>query len=142
MLVKYSYSNKKLKRQVEELVGAPYSLLQRLRMNGNGSQRLSVISSNDEILNILETKSTSDPYINIELRPGGIIIHFRVRLDNWALIIPFHKLTIFSQDNLLNIYVDHWKLKLSGYRNTPIRMNFIFKIIEYKAEATATPIDQ
>ena len=134
MLVRYSYTNKKVKQQIDEAVGKSYSLLQRLKMNGNGSQRFSVISVNDEIIRILSSKSTSDPYINIELRPNGIIVHFRVRLDNWALVLPYHTLSIFSQDNQLNLYSGEWKLQLGPYRKAPLRRDFIQKVLQLKAE--------
>ena len=140
MLLQYSYHNRKIKRQVEELVGKPYSIIQRLKMNGNGSQRLSVVSANDELVKILTTTSNTDPYINIELRPKGIIVHFRIRLDNWALILPYYSLSIFSQENQLKLYSGEWKIQLTGYRQAPVDRKFVQKALKLKAESAQEPV--
>lgn len=109
MLIKYSYNDKKISAKVRELTGRSYSIWQRLLMNGNGSQRFTLVSGNDEIQEILKSKSTSDPYINIELRPKGMIVHFRVRLDNWALVLPYHLTSVFVQNQQVKLYAGEWK---------------------------------
>ena len=140
MLIKYSTLSKKSRRQVIELVGQPYSIWRRLKMNGNGSQRLTIVDANNEITELIKSPGSTEPYINIELRPAGLIIHIRVRLDNWALILPYHTLSIFSQNNQLNIYSGKWKLKLAGYRNNPLQRNFIQKVLDLKSQnATEMP---
>jgi hypothetical protein len=141
MLIKYSTLNKKTKRQVIELVGKPYTIWQRFKMNGNGSQRFQIVDGNSEILDLLKSPGTTDPYINIELRSTGLILHIRVRLDNWALVLPYHGLSIFSQNNHLNIYSGQWKIRLTGYRNSPVRLDFIKKVIEYKNNSIPEPLN-
>ena len=135
MLIRYSYFDKKIYAEVKRLVGSPYSLWKRLNMKGNGSQRLTLISANDEINDIIHTSNGSEHYINIELRPKGLIIHIRVKLDNWALILPYYTLSTFVQDGQLNIYSGKWKLRLSGYRGATIERKFIYKIVDLKAKS-------
>lgn len=104
-------------------------------MGGIGSQRLLIRQANQEIQALLDDQNTP-PYTNIELRPQGIILWFRVKLDNWVLVLPYYKLTIFKGDNGFSIFSDQWKLKFSPAHNTPLDTRFIQKMIKMKSEAT------
>ena len=53
MLLNVSYNDPAIKRRIEEAVGAPFSLQQRWKMRGIGSQKLNITSSSIDIHNLL-----------------------------------------------------------------------------------------
>ena len=52
---------------------------------------------------------------NIELRPKGIIVHFRSLLETYGLIIPYYKLKIYKgKAEEYSIYKDHSTIKVAA----------------------------
>ena len=64
-------------------------------MGGVGSPQMRIRTASKEILSLLN-KNTNRDIANIELRPKGIIVRFHSRLENYALVIPYFKLTLFK----------------------------------------------
>ena len=95
MLKNVSTRNPDIEKEIEDLVGKSFPLFQRLKMKGNGSPRLPVLKASESISTLLE-KDTNLNYCNVELRPGGIIIGFRSRLETWWWCIPYYKLSLFQ----------------------------------------------
>ena len=65
--------------RINKLLGEPFSLKQRIKMGGNGSPRFIIekVSENlEEKLTVFDTIN----YGSVELRPNGIIIHFKNNL--------------------------------------------------------------
>ena len=68
MLLNVSYNDPAIKRRIEEAVGAPFSLQQRWKMRGIGSQKLNITSSSIDIHNLLILDQNINT-CNVELRP-------------------------------------------------------------------------
>ncbi|MCH1547750.1 MAG: hypothetical protein L7S44_04245 [Flavobacteriaceae bacterium] len=112
MLKNISYNDSKIFDEINEYVGKPYTIFQRLRIGGIGSSKLIINKADSKISNLLNL----DNYINkcnIEIRPKGIIIRFRSLLETYGLIIPFFKLKLFKgKANEYSIYIDNFFIKV------------------------------
>ena len=112
MLRNVSYKNDKQEKEINNFVGKPFSLIERLKMKGIGSGKILIVDASKEIENLLILDQNINQ-CNIERRPKGIIIYFRVLLETYALIIPYYKLVIFKVDSdVYTIHIDHRKVKI------------------------------
>ena len=112
MLRNVSYKNDKQEKEINNFVGKPFSLLERLKQKGIGSGKFIIIKASKEIENLLILDHNINQ-CNIERRPKGIIIYFRVLLETYALIIPYYKLVLFKVDSdIYTIHIDHRLIKI------------------------------
>ena len=117
MLKNVSYNNPKQEDEINNFVGKPFNLIERLKMKGIGSGKLLIVSASKEIENLLILDQNINQ-CNIERRPKGILIYFRVLLETYALIIPYYKLVIFKVDSdVYTIHIDHRKVKIKVKSN-------------------------
>ena len=131
MLRNVSYKNEKQELEINELVGKPFGLFKRIKEGGVGSGKLLITKADKDIENLLILDHNLN-YCNIEMRPNGIIVYFRVLLETYALIIPYYKLVIFkvdAQEYTLNIDQKFVKIKVKGKSNH----GFFRRIMEQKA---------
>jgi hypothetical protein len=107
-------------------------------MDGIGSPKLFITQTSIEIHNLLILDINTN-VCNIEIRPKGIIVGFRSRLDSYALIIPFYKLTIYKGDfAVYSIYRDHYFIKVKS--DTKAIQKFFIKLLNYKADNAPTSV--
>ena len=139
MLVNVSYNNKKIREEVDALVGKPFALRERWSMGGIGSPKLWITETSLEIRNLLILDNNLDS-CNVELRPKGIIVRFRSLLETFALVIPYYKLTIYKGDAFVySIYMDHHFIKVKA--DKPDIQKFFKKILYLKLKNTPTALE-
>ena len=129
MLRNVSYKNEKQELEINGLVGKPFGLFKRIKEGGVGSGKLLITKADKDIENLLILDHNLN-YCNIEMRPNGIIIYFRVLLETYAIVIPYYKLVMFkvnSEEYTLNIDQKFMKIKVKGNHG------FFRKIMEQKA---------
>lgn len=90
-----SYKDKKQIREIDGLVGKSFSLIERIKMGGIGSKRLEVDSVSDDF-KIALNATHYQTLVSLELRPKGVLIYFRRRLDNFTVVCSFSDLQIHS----------------------------------------------
>ncbi|WP_425392160.1 hypothetical protein [Ekhidna sp.] len=93
MIFDTSYPDKETTRKINKAVGLPYSWKERWKMGGIGSRRMTIHAISEDYKKYLN----ADHYIStasIELRPKGIILHFRHKLQVYSWIMPYEALTI------------------------------------------------
>ncbi|MDA0757108.1 MAG: hypothetical protein O3C01_00380 [Bacteroidetes bacterium] len=130
MLRNISYNDSKISNEIEILVGKQFTIFERIKMKGIGSSNLLIHYSNEKIENLLNLDKNLNK-CNIEIRPKGIIIRFKVLLETYALIIPFYKLKVFKgESNLYSLYKDEYFLKLKAKDLDD--HNFFKKISKYR----------
>jgi len=134
MLIQVSYHSKEKKELIDSLVGLPFSLLDRLKLRGIGSQRFILQDSPNAELTDLFEHQTGVRYCNIELRPNGVIVWFRVKIDNWILVLPYHKLTIYKDNKSLKLFLEKWKVSLIPAHGANLNKIFIQKLLSQKAK--------
>ena len=131
MLRNVSYKNDKQQNEINEFVGKPFSLFERLKQKGIGLGKLIIIKASKEIENLLVLDQNINQ-CNIERRPNGIIIYFRVLLETYALIIPYYKLVVFKVDSdIYTFHIDHRMIKIKV--NNKKNHEFIRNILSEKA---------
>ena len=131
MLKNISYNNPKIIDEINNYVGKPYTILQRLKIGGIGSSKL-IINSADSIIENLLNLDNNLNYCNIEIRPKGIIIHFKSLLETYGLIVPFYKLKIFKGNaNEYSIYIDNFFIKVNASEKN--EHDFFKKILRLRA---------
>lgn len=133
MLVNVSYNKPELKRKINMLVGEPFTLSERFKLNGIGSGKININSACLAIHNLLILDNNQN-CCNIELRPKGILVGFRSLLESYALVIPYYKLVLYKgKSQEYSIYMDHYFLKLKADRDKTHK--FIKKVMQQKVLA-------
>jgi hypothetical protein len=131
MLKNISYNNPKIIDEINDYVGKPYTILKRLKIGGIGSSKL-IINSADSIIENLLNLDNNLNYCNIEIRPKGIIIHFKSLLETYGLIVPFYKLKIFKgKANEYSIYIYNFFIKVNASEKN--EHDFFKKILRLRA---------
>ena len=131
MVRNVSYKNEKQELEINGLVGKPFRLFKRIKEGGVGSGKLLITKADKDIENLLILDHNLN-FCNIEMRPNGIIIYFRVLLETYALVIPYYKLVMFKVDGeeyTLNMDQKFIKIKVKGKGDH----GFFRKIMEQKA---------
>ncbi|TVZ25724.1 hypothetical protein JM83_0653 [Gillisia sp. Hel_I_86] len=136
MLLNISYNNQENKEKINKEVGAPFPLIERIKLKGTGSPKLLITSTSIEIHNLLILDSNTN-ICNIELRPKGIMVMFRALLETYALVIPYYKLNLYKgKAEEYSVYKDQYFIKVKA--DSPAIHKFMMKILGYKAD-TALP---
>lgn len=95
MLLNTTYHNAEHKQLIADLVGSPFSLVQKLKMNGVGSKRMIIDEVSPNMQNLMN-KVADINYANIELRPKGILVMINKGLKNFTWVIPYYHLVIYK----------------------------------------------
>ncbi len=140
MLVNNSYKSPELIQKINQEVGSPFRLIERIKLGGIGSPKLFITDCSIQINNLLILSTTINS-CNIELRPKGILIGFHVRLETYLLVIPFYKLHIYKgKSDEYSIYKDHYFIKFRAKKNDTAIHKFIKKVLHYKIDNQPTDI--
>ena len=135
MVLNTSHTDRKVDRQISTLVGEAFSILKRFEMRGIGSPKLAIVQTSTDLHTLLSVNQDR-LRCSIELRPKGILIHFKSRLDTYALPIPYHKLSIYKGEAATySLFMDQHKIKFSA--TDPKVKAFITKILNEKAQFLA-----
>ena len=139
MLANISYNDPKVRNTIDDLIGKPFTLRERWAMRGIGSGKLFITETSIDIHNLLVLDKNINQ-CNIELRPQGIIVHFRSLLETYGLIIPYYKLKIYKgKAQEYSIYEDNSCIKVAvKHKNTHA---FFKKIADEKIKNTPTNLE-
>lgn len=139
MLLNISYNRPGIKSKIDEAVGKPFTLLERVKLKGTGSPRLPITSTSIDIYNLLILDNNRN-VCSVEMRKNGIIVMFRSLLETYALVIPFFKLNLYKgKAEEYSIYKDHHFIKVEA--KTPGVHKFFKKILDYKSDNSPTQIE-
>ena len=132
MIKNLSYNSKKINALLLELVGRPFSFIERLKLGGIGSNKLVIADASKEIVELLRLDNNVN-YCNIEIRKNGLIIRFKSLLETYGLIIPYYKLIIYKgESNIYSLYKDTNYIKF--FVDTKSTSLFMKKIIRLKTD--------
>ena len=132
MIKNLSYNSKKINLVLLELVGRPFSFIERLKLGGIGSNKLVIADASKEIVELLRLDNNVN-YCNIEIRKNGLIIRFRSLLETYGLIIPYYKLIIYKgESNIYSLYKDTNYIKF--FVDNKSTSLFMKKIIRLKID--------
>ncbi|MBT8194804.1 MAG: hypothetical protein HKO56_00805 [Bacteroidia bacterium] len=132
MIAEISFKNKKIKEQIDELVGKPYSFIDRIKKGGIGSTRMIIEECSIDFHPYL-TDTNKLKFASIEIRPKGILVHLNKNYSHFAWVIPYYKLTIYKSKHI-SIHADGSFLKCSNKSINTNNDKFLSKLMEYKNE--------
>lgn len=139
MLLNVSYNDKKIIKKIAEAVGKPMPLKERFAMGGIGSPKLYITEASIDIYNLLILDNSTNT-CNVEIRPNGIIVRFRSRLETYGLIIPYYKLNVYKGDiGIYSIYMDHYFIKVKA--DTKAIQRFFRKLMDHRADNLPTNLE-
>ena len=131
MLRNVSYNNSIIKSEINDLLGKPFTIFERIKLGGVGSPKYFILKTDIKITNLLNLDNNTNQ-CNIELRPKGIIISFRSLLETYGLVVPYYKLKLFKgQSNVYSIYIDEFFIKILA--NKKNEHEFIKKLNKFKS---------
>jgi len=132
VLKNLSYNCKKTKDLLIDRVGKPLTLFERLKIGGNGSDKLIITDASNDIVELLKLDNNINQ-CNIEIRSNGIILRFRALLETYGLVIPFYKMVIYKgEKKIYSIYIDNQYIKFLADKKSI--HSFIKKINRLKSE--------
>ncbi|MCR8667988.1 hypothetical protein NO995_09870 [Aestuariibaculum sp. M13] len=132
MILDTSYTNKANNELINDLVGRPYSIFEKLKLRGVGSKRMIIEQASPNFKPFLNSNSNIN-YANLELRPKGLLIRFNKGLQTFTWIIPFYHLTLFK----INGSSIHAQGKFIHFKNNITfkeNKNFFKKLIDRKLQ--------
>ena len=139
MLLNVSYNDKKITKKIDEAVGKPLSIKERFAMGGIGSPKLHITEASIDIYNLLILDNSTNT-CNVEIRPNGIIVRFRSRLETYGLIIPYYKLNVYKGDiGIYSIYMDHYFIKVRS--DTKAIQRFFRKLLDHRSDNLPTNLE-
>ena len=138
MLYNVTYHKAAIEREIDGLVGKPFSTLERIKMNGIGSGRLVIKDASDEIMDLIN-KSVDTAYTNIELRPKGVIVGIKSIHETYLWVIPYYLLTMYKNDGHISVYDSKLKMNLTYDKDAKSIMKFLSKVMGQKALNSSLP---
>ena len=130
MILNTTYTNKDNDATINQMVGKPFGIWDKLKMKGTGSGRMIITDVSPK----LERALLNGPdinYANIELRPKGILVRITRRLDNFTWIIPYYQLYTYLT-NGLSIHGQGEFLHFRNDRFLKSNKDFIKKMLNLK----------
>lgn len=141
MLLLVSYNDKEITRKIDNELGKPFTIMERLKMGGIGSPKLILTETSIQISNLMNLDNNRN-VCNIEMRPKGIIVGFRSKLNSYALVIPYYKLVIYKgKAEEYSIHQDNYFVKFEAYAKDKAVHNFMKKLMTAKNNAVADRLE-
>lgn len=95
MILNTTHHNSEHKQIIADLIGSPYSLVQKLKLGGIGSKRMIIDEVSPNMRSMMNFVSDIN-YANIELRPKGVLIMINKGLKNFTWVIPYYQLVLYK----------------------------------------------
>ncbi len=132
MIVNTSYQTKKKTREIHKLVGKPFGIVQRLKMNGIGSPRLEILGCSHKLEDLFRV-GNDRRLASLELRPQGIILWFKNALEEFAWVIPHYHLSIYRNGEVFTIHASGQKAQLQAAHGSVAKVSkFMTRIVGWK----------
>jgi hypothetical protein len=141
MILNISKDFSEKRDDINELVGKPFTLEERKKLNSTSLQNLWITAASIEIYNLL-VLNEGNSQCSLEMRPKGVIMSFRAATETYALIIPFFKLKIYKgRAEEYSFYKDHQFIKVKAGAEEKEVHAFIKKLRHYKADKALPRIE-
>lgn len=130
MLYDTSIKDKRVRDEIIQHVGRPYSLWDLFKVGSIGSSRMEIVA-HSKLFSGIMAQGKQAVFANIALRPNGIMVIINVRLSNYSWVIPYHYLSLYKTEVLsIHSQGEFLKFKFYGDQNQKL----LRKIIQIKAE--------
>lgn len=126
-----TYNDQDIKNEINLLVGSSYPLFQRFKMRGTGSPKYLITGASNSFMEKLKLDNNLN-YINIEIRPGGIIVFFRSLLETFGWIIPYKTLKIKKSSINFELHSGKYFMVFENNLKYNSAEKFLEKILAYQ----------
>lgn len=99
MILNTTYTERDQEERIDNLVGKKFGFIETLKLKGIGSKRMIINKASYKIESLLN-KSQDINYVNIELRPKGVLLRIHATLKTYAWVIPYYQLVVFKSLNI------------------------------------------
>lgn len=99
MLFDTSTNDKEVKRQINELVGTPFSLYDIIKFGAIGSSRMEVLTYSSTFGDVMNWDK-QPVFASLSIRPKGLLVIINIRLSNYTWVVPYRYLSVFKTDKL------------------------------------------
>ena len=130
MIFNTTHTDKETSKEIDTLLGKPFTLLQSIKLKGTGSKRMIIDEVSVGFKNIINTVSDLN-YGNIELREKGILIHINKGLRNFSWAIPFYQLHIYKTSDF-SIHAQGNFVRFKSNKLLKENKKFIEKLMDCK----------
>ena len=131
-----NYTDKKITREINNLVGKPFPFLSILAKKGIGSTRMTLESFSPGLYNYFDDDHDIKK-VNVELRPKGVVIYIKNKINDYKWVIPFYALHFYKTD-YFSIHAHGNFLKFHCKNVFPANEKFFEKVM---TEKTLVAID-
>lgn len=133
MVVNITYRNKQIDKKINEFIGQPFSLLEKIKMKGIGTSKMQILEAN-KALEDLFSPHLDTRYCYLELRPKGLIVGFQSVYKTYVWLIPFFYLNIYFNSGLLSIYSKQDFMKMKPPFNGSVDKKYLKKVLIARAD--------
>lgn len=130
MILNTTYTDKENEELINDLVGKRHSFWNIMRLKGVGSKRMIIENTSPNMLKYLSTVSDLT-YANIELRPGGIIVHINKNRSSYSWAIPFYQMVVYKTGSL-SIHAQGRFIRFRNDKLLKENKAFLNKMLEQK----------
>lgn len=135
MIYNFSYRDHALIKVINETVGKPFGFMDRLRLKGIGSSRFVLQSASEDIERHLPSDQSLSN-VSVELRPKGIIVHFKKFTEHYTWVIPYYRLTLYYS-NSFSIHSEGQFMKIASTSLKKHHQKFLRKLMDIKGAYAA-----
>lgn len=133
MIYDTSLKNKEIIRKINLELGKAYSFFKSIQMGGTGSSRMLIEQCSADMKKFV-SKFQGANYASIELRPKGIIVHFKKNnTTHHSWVIPYYRLVIYNTDHF-TIYEGGSFVRFNRSTFHLNNSSFIGKLLDLKAK--------
>ena len=130
MIFNTTHTDKETSKEIDTLLGKPFTFLQSIKLRGTGSKRMIIDEVSVGFKNIMNTVSDLN-YGNIELREKGILVHINKGLKNFSWAIPFYQLHIYKTSGF-SIHGQGNFVRFKSNKLLKENKKFIEKLMDFK----------
>lgn len=130
MIWNTTHKNEDFTKQINALVGPPFSFARAIRMKGVGSKRMIIEETSANLQEYLNLVSDLN-YANIELRPKGILLLINKGHQNFTWGIPYYQLAWYKT-NGISIHAQGQYIRFRNNRTLQENKKFFDKLITEK----------
>lgn len=127
MILGMNSNDKERRKLIDDCVGKPFSLMERIKKGGIGSRRMLIESASGEFEKCFGYNNDLK-YANIELRPKGILIYIKNKVNDYVWVVPYYQLVIF-QNRFFSLHANGLKIQFNMKSVYPANRQFIKKML-------------
>lgn len=128
MIRNITYNNPAIKAEIDRTVGKSFGWMVRIQLGGIGSRRMLIAEASPRLVELLSQQNATR-YCYLELRPSGLIVHFRSILETYGWVIPFHMLSLFQNSDQFSLHAAGEYMKLTGMNGFNPDYSFFKKVM-------------